>query len=121
MRCSAKIRKIAYSIIALCLVLFACSVSQFFDYDQWPPIEEYYQAGYGNSGNPWVGHQIEELIDDRGLPESVLEAKPRWSSFRHGVYVLSYIYYSEPTTGGSCIDAFVVVEDSGTIIKYDGR
>jgi hypothetical protein len=54
----------------------------------------------------------------RGQPDSVLEAKPKWSSFEHGVRVLSYIYYNDKAAGGSCIDAFVVVEDSGTIIKY---
>ena len=100
-----------------CLVLVGCSIGQLFDYDQWPTIAEY-QMGYSSFGNPWVGHQIEELIDDRGQPNSVLEAKPKWSSFKDGVHVLSYIYYGDTTTGGSCIDTFVVVEDTGTIIKY---
>jgi hypothetical protein len=100
-----------------CLVLVGCSIGQLFDYDQWPTIEEY-QVGYSSFGNPWVGHQIEELIDDRGQPNSVLEAKPKWSSFKDGVHVLSYIYYGDTTPGGSCIDTFVVVEDTGTIIKY---
>jgi len=40
------------------------------------------------------------------------------SSIEYGVHVLSYIYYNDKAAGGSCIDAFVVVEDSGTIIKY---
>ena len=73
---------------------------------------------YSEFGNPWVGHQIEELVEERGLPDSVLEAKPKWSSFKDGVHVLSYIYYNETTPGESCIDTFVVVEDSGAIIKY---
>ncbi len=57
-------------------------------------------------------------IAERGQPDSVLEAKPRWSSFKDGVHVLSYIYYNDTAARGSCIDAFVVVEDSGAIIKY---
>jgi hypothetical protein len=100
-----------------CLVLVGCSIGLLFDHDQWPSIEEY-QAGYSNFGNPWVGRQIEDLIDARGQPDIVLEAKPRWSSFKDGVHVDSYIYYDGTTPGRSCIDAFVVVEDTGTIIKY---
>jgi hypothetical protein len=110
-------QKAAHFDIILFLVLFGCSIGEFFDYDQWPTIEEY-QAGYSTFGNPWVGHKIDELLEERGRPDSVLEAKPRWSSFKNGVHVLSYIYYSEATAGVLCIEAFVVVEDTGTIIKY---
>ena len=110
-------QKATHFVILSCLVPVGCSIGEFFDYDQWPTIEEH-QTGYNNFDSPWVGHQIEELIEERGLPDSVLEAKPKWSSFKDGVHVLSYIYYSEATTGGSCIDTFVVVEDAGTIIKY---
>jgi hypothetical protein len=80
-------------------------------------IEEY-QARYSNFGDPWVGLQVEDLIASRGPPDDVLEAKPRWTSFTHDVHVLSYIYYSGTDAGRSCIDAFVVVEDTGTVIKY---
>jgi len=90
-------------------VVIGCTVGWWGDFDQ--PF-------YSNFGDPWVGHQVEELIAERGQPDSVLEAKPRWSSFKDGVHVLSYIYYNHFVAGRSCIDAFVVVEDSGTIIKY---
>ena len=118
-----KIRKATYTPIACCLVLSGCTIDQLFGYDQPLSIEqplliEEYQARYSNFSNPWVGHQVEELITERGQPDSVLEAKPRWYSFEHGVHVLSYIYYNEVAEGGSCIDAYVVVEDSGSIIKY---
>lgn len=76
---------------------------------------EEYQARYSNFGDPWVGYQVEDLIGARGWPDDVLEdVKPR----RHGVDVLLYTYYSKADVGRSCIDAFVVVEDTGTIIKY---
>jgi hypothetical protein len=110
-------RKATNFAILLCLVLVGCSISEFFDYDQWPRLDEY-QTGYSKFGNPWVGHQIDELVEERGLPDSVLEAKPKWSSFKNGVHVDSYIYYNEATARGSCIDTFVVVEATGTIIKY---
>jgi hypothetical protein len=110
-------QKSAFFAIVSCLVLVGCGIGEFFDYDRWPTIEEY-QAGYSKFGNPWVGHQIEELVEERGLPDSVLEAKPKWSSFKDGVHVDSYIYFSKTSAGGSCIDTFVVVEATGTIIKY---
>ena len=110
-------QKATYFAILYCLMLVGCSIGEFLDYDQWPTIEEY-QAGFSNFGDPWVGHQIDELVEERGPPDSVLEAKPKWSSFKNGVHVDSYIYYGEVTAGGSCIDTFVVVEDTGTIIKY---
>ena len=110
-------RKDAYAFIACCLVAMSCTIGQSVDYDQPLSIKEY-QVRYSNFSDPWVGHQVEELIAERGLPDDVLEAKPIWSSFQHGVHALSYIYYNETTAGGSCIDAFVVVEDSATIVKY---
>jgi hypothetical protein len=112
-----KIRKATYTPIACCLVLSGCTIGQLFGYDQPLSIEEYQQR-YSNFGDPLVGHQVEELIAERSQPDSVLEAEPKWSSFEHSVHVLSYIYYTDTAAGGSCIDAFVVVEDSGTIIKY---
>ncbi len=115
-----KIRKATYTPIACCLVLSGCAIGQLVGYDQ-PLSIERYQARYSNFGDPSVGRQVEELIAERGLPDDVLEARPKGSSFQHGVHVLSYIYYNETAEGGSCIDAFVVVEDSGTIIKYYRR
>jgi hypothetical protein len=112
-----KMRKLAYTFIACCLAAIACTSGQLVDYDQPLSIEEY-QERYSNFGDPWVGHQVEELIAEHGPPDDVLEAKPKWSSFMHGVHILSYIYYNKTAAGGSCIDTFVLVEDSGTIIKY---
>ena len=110
-------RKVSYAPIACCLVIIGCTIGWLGDYDR-PFLIDEYQQRYSNFGDPWVGHQVEELIAERGQPDSVLEAKPRWSSFEHGVHVLSYIYYNDTVAGGSCIDAYVVVEDSGAIIKY---
>jgi hypothetical protein len=96
-------------------------MGQVINYDQPLSIEEYQERYTKFGDHPWVGHQVEELIAERGPPDDVLEAKPKWTSFEHGVHVLSYIYYNESAAGESCIDAFVVVEVSGTIIKYNCR
>ena len=83
------------------------------------PLTAYeYQALYSDLGEPWVGYEVETLIAERGPPDSVLEAKPRWLAFKHGVHVLSYIYYNREPGGGPCTDAYVVVEDTGVIVKY---
>ena len=110
-------QKVAYALITCCLVVIGCTIDQLGDYDRPLSIEEY-EARFSNFSDRWVGHQVEELIAERGLPDNVFEAKPKWSSFQHGVHVLSYIYYNEIAEVGSCIDAYVVVEDSGTIVKY---
>jgi len=100
-----------------CFVASGCTVG-WPDENGQPFSTEGYQQHYANFDDPWVGHQVEELIAERGQPDIVLEAKPKYSSFNHDTHVLSYIYYNHSATGGSCIDAYVVVEDSGTIIKY---
>ena len=110
-------RKLAFAPIACCLVVIGCTISWWGEFDQLFYFDEYQQV-YSNFGDPWVGHQVEELIAERGQPDSVLEAKPKWSAFEDGVHVLSYIYYNDAAAGGSCIDTYVVVEDSGAIIKY---
>ena len=107
------------------LVLIACCLGQSGCGDA-PVIDDFesltiaeYQARYSNFVNPWVGHQVDELIAERGPPDSVLEAKPRWTpSFKHGVHIDSYVYYNAIAESRACIDTFVVVEDSRTIIKY---
>jgi hypothetical protein len=110
-------RLLFYAILACCLLAVSCSMDWLVDYEQPLSIEEY-QARYSNYDDLWVGHQVDELIAKRGQPDDVLEAKPWGCSFQHGVPVLSYIYYSETTSSRSCIDTFVVVAESGAIIKY---
>ncbi len=110
-------RKATYAPIVCCLVVIGCTIGWWGDFDQPFCIDEYQQR-YSNFSDPWVGHQVEDLIAERGQPDSVLEAKPKGSSFKDGVHVLCYIYYNDAAAGGSCVDAYVVVEDSGSIIKY---
>ena len=109
-------KAINYS-VAFCLVLIGCSAAQFIANDRWRMTEQH-EGGYSNSGDAWVGHQVEELVDDLGQPEIVLEARPRFFPFKDGVRAFSYIYYGETNAGRRCIDAFVVAEETGTIIKY---
>ena len=111
MQWSEKMRQVTYAVIACCLAANGCAIDWLVDYDQ-PALIEEYQARYSNFGNPSVGHQVEELIVERGLPDRVLKGKPI------GDHILAYIYYNETVERGACIDAFVAVEDSGTIIKY---
>ena len=83
------------------------------------PLTAYeYQDLYSDPGEPWVGYEVETLIAERGLPDSVLEAKPRWLPFKHGVHALSYIYNNKEQGPGPCIDVYVVVEETGVIVKY---
>ena len=79
---------------------------------------EEYQLLYSHFGEPWVGDDVAALVADRGAPDSVLEAKHRLAEFKHGVHVLSYIYYNRAPGSSSCIDAYVVVEETGVIIKH---
>jgi hypothetical protein len=117
MQWSEKMRQVTYAVIACCLAANGCAIDWLVDYDQPASIEEY-QARYSNFGDPWVGHQVEELIVERGLPDDVFDAMSRRPSFPHGIHVLSYIYYNETAEGRSCIEAFVAVDDSGTIVRY---
>ena len=106
------------AIVACCLGQSGCGDAPMVD-DYEPLSISEYQARYSNFGDPWVGHQVDELIAERGPPDNVFEAKPRWvPSFKHDVHIDSYVYYSATANSRACIDTFVVVEDSRTIIKY---
>jgi hypothetical protein len=109
----------AFIIIAPSCTLLTGSSSSSSTSEYGRPLTAYeYQALYSDLGEPWVGYEVETLIAERGPPDSVLEAKPRWLPFKHGVHVLSYIYYNREAGAAPCIDAYVVVEDTGVIVKY---
>ena len=115
---SAASARLRLLLVACCFAEIGCTDAPLVDDYQALSIAEY-QARYSNFGDPWVGHRVDELIAERGPPDSVFEAKPRWTpSFKHGVHIDSYIYYDTTASARACIDTFVVVEDSGTIIKY---
>jgi len=110
-------RKVVFGFILCCPIVIGCAIGRW-ESDNTPLSIEDYQARYSNCCNSWVLRPVEELIALRGPPDDILEAKPRWTQFSHGIHVLSYIYYNRSTDNRSCIDTFVVVEDTGTIIKY---
>ena len=110
--------------VGLVWVVFAgCSIDQLLDFDQspslqtWRPVESRVTGG-DYPASAWVGENIDSLIEVRGPPAMVLEARPKWTEFKDGVPVLSYIYPASSTAGQSCIDTFVVVETTGLIVKY---
>ena len=105
-------------LVASCFVGMGCTEAPVVYGYQRLSIEEY-QLRYSEFGEPWVGHQVDELIAERGPPDNVFEAKPRWSpSFKHGVHIDSYVYYNKMGSARTCIDTFVVVEESRRIIRY---
>lgn len=81
-----------------------------------------YFRTYANSrsfNNPWVGRSLEELLDARGPPDAVFEARPKtvdyWES---GVPSYMYVYSGANSSTGRCVDAYVVDEPTSTVIKY---
>ena len=68
--------------------------------------------------NPWVGRSRQELLDALGPPDAVYEARHRFAEFEAGIPASTYIYTSGLAYSGHCIDAYVVDQPTGTVIKY---
>jgi len=77
-----------------------------------------YPANLLGSGDPWIGQHSDQLVAALGVPDAILEARPKGAPFPDGIHVLSYIYYGDRSTRISCIDTYVVVEATGMIVKY---
>ena len=110
-------RKLTWGLFVSYLVVVSCAI-EWLERDFGPLSIEEYQERYTVAGDPWVGDHVANLTRVLGPPDDILEAKPKWCEFQHGVHVLSYIYYDGSATGRSCIDTFVVVEETGIVIKY---
>lgn len=78
-----------------------------------PPTPDYVQPLLGDP-SPWVGRSLEELIQERGHPDTVYWAKHTFvSEFDGGVEAMMLVYGTFP-----CADTFVVDTATKTIIKY---
>jgi hypothetical protein len=102
--------------------IFGCSLSQWesTDWMDEPAMSaETYQLTHSVPDNQWVGHSVDELIAERGEPDGIYHAIPMGSTFDHDVHVDSYVYGMYDN--GPCVDAFVVVEETGQIVRYHCR
>ena len=108
----------------LILPLHGCALETliFGDSDVLPadvPYPTYnYSAYFRSFDNAWVGRSRDELVDALGPPDFVYEARPKFTDYwEAGIPAYTYVY----ADGGSstrCIDAYVVAEPTGTVIKY---
>lgn len=113
------------STIAAALLLATqsgCSLGQW-DSTDWlsePEIDAYlYGMTHSVPDNEWVGYSVDDLIAARGEPDGIYHAIPLGGTFDHGVHIDSYVYglYDR----GPCVDAYVVVEETGQIVRYHCR
>ena len=63
--------------------------------------------------SPWVGRSMEELIRERGHPDSIYQARHTFADYDAGIVAMTLVYATYP-----CADAFVVDLATKTIIKY---
>ena len=82
---------------------------------------EDYQALHSHFDESRVGDNIATLLAERGPPDTILEGQPLMAPSDRGVHVLSYVYDDRVPGGAACIDAYVVVEETGVIIKHHCR
>lgn len=92
----------------------------------WDPVSESgqmsaetYARTHSRFDSEWVGYSVDDLIAARGEPDEIYHAIPMGSTFDHGVHIDSYVYglYDR----GPCVDAYVVVEETGQIVRYHCR
>jgi hypothetical protein len=71
-------------------------------------------ASYAQSA--WIGHNASELLLKYGEPDSILEARPKGTSYKDGIpaYTLVYLHQQDK----KCIDAYVVAVGTRQIIRY---
>lgn len=77
-----------------------------------PDVPDYVQPLLGDP-SPWVGRSMEELIRERGHPDSVYQARHTFADYDAGIVAMTLVYGTYP-----CADAFVVDLETKTIIKY---
>jgi hypothetical protein len=80
----------------------------------------YAYSAYSRSfDNPWVGRSRDELVEARGPPDAIYEARPRFmDDWKDGIPAVTYVYSDTNEASGHCIDAYVVAEPTSTVIKY---
>ena len=66
----------------------------------------------------WLHRDVRDLVSERGKPDMVLEARPRYGEYRNGIPAMTYVYKPDPATGRTCYDAFVVIAVTGQIARY---
>lgn len=77
-----------------------------------PDVPDYVQPHLGDP-SPWVGRSMEELIRERGHPDSIYQARHTFADYDAGIVAMTLVYATYP-----CADAFVVDLETKTIIKY---
>ena len=83
------------------------------------PIATYdYSAYFRSSDNTWVGRSRDELVDALGPPDSVYEARPRFTDYWEAGFPAYTYVYGGGGSSGRCIDAYVIAQPTGTVIKY---
>ena len=87
------------------------------------PIDNY-QSGFSYAtvtntvAGGWLHRDVRDLVSERGKPDMVLEARPRYGEYRNGIPAMTYVYKPDPATGRTCHDAFVVIAVTGQIARY---
>jgi hypothetical protein len=102
----------------------ACSVADWVAENFPTPIDEYdwqfYSSGYAYAKpNPIGARHVDELVEQRGPPYMIFEARHRYGDYRNGVPAVAYVY--RPSPGKVCLDTYVVIIDSGVIARYHCR
>ena len=116
-------RGLAITCLALLVTLLGCGIHQWVN-DNFPmPIDEYlsqtaYTDGYRVYDSTWIGSDVDDLVRGRGAPYLVLEARPKYGNFRDGIPAVSYVYAPIEGSGKACFDTYVVVEETGTVVRY---
>ena len=77
-----------------------------------PDTPDYVQPLLGDPSE-WVGRSMDELIRERGHPDSVYQSRHTFADFDAGIVAMTLVYATYP-----CVDAFVVDLATKTIIKY---
>lgn len=83
------------------------------------PLATYDYSAYSRSfDNEWIGRSRDDLVDALGPPDFIYEARPKFTEYwEAGIPAYTYVYAG----GGSparCVDAYVVDQPTGTVIKY---
>jgi hypothetical protein len=101
----------------------ACSLRDWIAEEFPYPIDEYqlrfsYFSFAAGRSSQWVGSDIGQLLDQRGPPDLMLEARPKYGEYRYGMPAVSYVYRPDPGSGTQCYETYVVIEATGKIDRY---
>ncbi|MDH5312171.1 MAG: hypothetical protein OEY08_19740 [Gammaproteobacteria bacterium] len=77
-----------------------------------------HHPGFVRAGNPWIGRSSDELIDELGPPDIVLGVAPIGADSDYASQRMAFVYHMDRGGSSGCIDAYVVVEATGTISDY---